>query len=65
MYVVKWKDDNDYFTGRSIRSWSSDKKNTALYESKEEAKKAVLNLDPWWDGKFIILFMHPLNLNPV
>lgn len=65
MYVVKWKDDGDYFTGGTVRCWTNVKKNAVLFVSKEEAKKAVLDLDPWWAERFIILYMHPLNLNPV
>lgn len=65
MYVVKWKDDNDYFTGGKVCCWSNVKKNAATFASKEEASKAVTDLDPLWAGAFVVLFMHPYNLNPV
>lgn len=64
MYVVKWKDDNDYFTHDKVRCWSNVKKNAATFASKEEAKKAVIDIDPMWVNAFVILFMHPFNLNP-
>ncbi len=65
MYIVQWKEDNDFFTNNPTRHWSSVKKNAFLFPSKEEAEKTVLNIDSFWTGKIVVIFMHPLNLNPV
>ena len=62
IYVVK--DDNDYFTGNKVRYWSNVKKDAATFASKEEAKKAVIDSSHMWVNAFMILFMHPYNLNP-
>ncbi len=63
MYVAKWKEDDDYFTGSRVRCWSI-KEKAKLFASKKEVRKAVLDIDSFWEDRFIILYMHPLNLNP-
>lgn len=65
MYIIRWKEDSSYYTGSSVPVWRPLNSETKFFTSIKVALSYMnLNHSYWVSPsiKFVIEYMHPLNL---
>jgi len=65
MYIIKWKDDNEVYTGKGYHPWSIFLKDAKFFSDENSALAHIHNdatFATFWISKIKTEYFHPMNV---